>query len=202
MKRKFALTIVVLSIFGVLSTFISTAIDNPDTPLISSLLTLRYFTIQSNLIVLTYFWMLFYLKLDKNVKFNKFLGGVTVYITITFLVFAIALQKTWHPEGIGLVGNILNHYVVPIGTLAFLGWFKKDYLFTFSDIKTWLIYPIVYLVFLVIQGLISGDYIYPFFQIDEVGVLPFIYGILGVILLFLGLSAASIFITSKNKIID
>ncbi|XMB72903.1 Pr6Pr family membrane protein [Mycoplasmatota bacterium WC30] len=199
MKRKFALIIVILATVGVLATIISTALENPETPVISSILTLRYFTIQSNFIVIIYFWWLFSGKFKQNKQFTQLFGGVVVYITITFMVFAIVLQKTWNPDGIGLIGNVLNHYVTPIGTLIFLGLFRKDYQFTFSDIKTWLIYPIVYLIILVLQGLISGDYIYPFFQIDEIGVLPFIYGILGIIVLFMGLSIAAVFVTPNQS---
>ena len=199
MKKAFTLTIVVLGTIGVLSTMIGSAIDNPGSPLISALQTFRYFTIQSNLIVIVYFWLIFSLKLDKNKKFNDFLGGVTVYITITFLVFAIMLAGTWNPNGVSQLGNILNHYITPLLTIGFLVWYRQEYNFEFSNIKKWIIYPLLYVVFVLIHGSITSDYIYPFFEVDTLGIWYFLISVFSIVTLFLILSSSLVFLTKKNK---
>ncbi len=198
MKRKIALMIVILGSIGVLSTMIGSALDNPSTPLISALSTLRYFTIQSNLIVIIYFWLLFSLKLDKHKKFNDLLGGVTVYISITFMVFAIMLARTWSPDGISQLGNILNHYVVPLLTIGFLIWFRKLYNFQFRNIKYWIIYPILYVTFVLIHGAFTQDYLYPFFEIDVIGIDYFLLAFLSIVTLFFVLSTAYILLTNNR----
>lgn len=199
MKKAFSLIIVIAGTIGVLSTMIGSAIDNPTMPLLSSLQTLRYFTIQSNLIVVVYFWLLFSLKLDKNKKFNDMLGGVTVYITITFIVFAIMLARTWNPVGISQVGNILNHYIVPLLTIGFLIQFRKEYHFSFSNIKFWIIYPLIYGIFVLIHGAITLDYLYPFFEIDTNGIWYFLISVFTIIILFFFLSCSFIYLTKKKK---
>jgi len=201
MKRKFSILLVIMGTVGVLSTIVSTAIDNPETPLLSALGTFKYFTVQSNIIVIIYFWLLFSLKLNQNKLFNKLLGGVTVYITITFMVFVILLQAAWHPTGLGMFGNILNHYIVPITTIGYLIYFKGDYKFYFKDILIWIIYPISYVIFLLIFGTITGDYIYPFFNINELGFLSFFIAFIGIFILFFILACTAVFITNKkNKV--
>lgn len=198
MKRKIALLIATLGSIGVLSTMIGSALDNPLTPFGSALGTLRYFTIQSNIIVIVYFWLLFLLKFDKHKKFNDSFGGVTVYISITFIVFAIMLARTWNPSGISQVGNILNHYVVPLLTLGYLIWFRKSYNFRLSNIKSWIIYPILYVIFVLIHGAFTQDYLYPFFEIDTIKIGYFLLAFLGIVTLFFILSISYIFLT-KNK---
>lgn len=169
MKRKFALIIAVLGTLGILFTLIYHMFDNPSTPLASGLEIFRYFTILSNLIVAIYFWLLFSLNLDKNSLFKKLLGGVAVYITITGVVFALFLQADFQQFGLDKVGSIISHYIIPILTVGFLLFFREDYNFSFKDIIKWSIFPIGYIIFLLIRGSVTSDYIYPFLELDSLG---------------------------------
>ena len=198
MKRTYALIISLVGLAGVILTAISTGLDNTDQFWLSAFSVLKYFTIQSNLMVTIYFGAIYFFKWDQLPKYKSWLGGVTVYITITFLVFVTLLQSIWHPVGIGLWGNILNHYVTPIFTIIFLVLYRKDYLFTTSNILQWLIYPLIYIVFVLISGLAVGDYIYPFFQINEVGVGGFLIVFFGIMMLFFLLSIGAVMLTRKK----
>ncbi len=199
MKRTYALIISLFSLVGVVLTAVSAGLDNPEHFWFSAVSVLKYFTIQSNLMVTIYFGAIYFFKWDQQPKLKPWLGAVTVYITITFLVFVTLLQNIWHPVGIGLWGNILNHYVTPIFSIVFLVIYRKDYLFTKSNILQWLIYPLIYIVFVLISGLAVGDYIYPFFQINEVGVGGFLIVFFCIMVLFFLLSIGAIILTRKKN---
>ncbi|MBN2540414.1 MAG: Pr6Pr family membrane protein [Bacilli bacterium] len=199
MKKKTALLILSIGTIGVLATIISVALDNPDTPLGSALGTFKYFTILSNLIVIVYFWLVFSLNMDRFPIFKTLFGAVVVYITVTFLVYAVMLEGTFDLSGLGRFGSILCHYVVPIMTIGFLIYYRDEYSFHNKDILKWIAFPIVYFVFLVLFGVFTGDYIYPFFDINEVGFLAFLIAFLGIMGLFILLSFLVILITRPIK---
>lgn len=199
LKKKTALLILSIGTIGVLATIISVALDNPDTPLGSALGTFKYFTILSNLIVIVYFWLVFSLNMDRFPIFKTLFGAVVVYITVTFLVYAVMLEGTFDLSGLGRFGSILCHYVVPIMTIGFLIYYRDEYSFHNKDILKWIAFPIVYFVFLVLFGVFTGDYIYPFFDINEVGFLAFLIAFLGIMGLFILLSFLVILITRPIK---
>ncbi len=199
LKKRLALMLSVVATIGVIATLASNGIDNPDTPIVSMLASFKYFTIQSNIFVIFYFALLLSAKISENSLFKKLIGAVTAYITITFIVFVFMLQSTWHPEGIAQLGNIINHYIVPILTIAFLVFYRKDYNFKMQDLIIWMIYPITYVLFLLLHGVITGDYIYPFFEIDELGITYFLLAFFGIMILFFLISIGEIILTKKKE---
>ena len=198
LKRKYSLVLAVITTIGLISTFIGTMIDNPDSPILSGLGILKYFTIQSNLFIATYFWLNYIKKGDHKLLSSTILGAISVYITITFLGYAIFLEAIYDPTGIALVGTILNHYVTPLLVIAFVIIFRKGYKYQFSDLKKWIIYLLVYLVFFLIYGAITSDYYYVFLDLNELGLVWFLISVTGLISLFLLLSCSLIYI-SKSK---
>ncbi|MBI9010526.1 MAG: Pr6Pr family membrane protein [Tenericutes bacterium] len=199
MKRKFALLIVILSTLGIIFTLIYHVLDNPTTMLASGLGIFKYFTILSNLVVTVYFWLLFSLKQDKYEKFNKLLGGVTIYITVTGLVFVFILQSGFHQVGLDLLGSILCHYIIPILTVAFLIIYRKDYHFKFKDILVWMIFPLAYIGFVLIRGAFTSNYIYPFLELDSLGAVKFLLNVFALLFFFIALSIILVFLTRQKK---
>lgn len=199
MKRRWALAIVTVGTIGILAHIIQDAfIEYPDAPLMS-LQIFKYFTIQSNLIAIVYFWLYFSLRLHyKSPTFQKLSGMVMVCITITFLVYLVFLEPVYDPVGLNLLGSILLHYINPLLVVGFVLYYRRDYELTISDIKLWFVYPITYLVFLLLHGIISTDYLYPFFQVSEVGVWGLIGAILGIFGLYLLLSVVFVKIVSRK----
>jgi hypothetical protein len=184
---------------GILFTLTYHVLDNPSTPLASGLGIFKYFTILSNLVVVIYFWMMFSLKLDKSKKFDSWLGAVTVYITITGVIFAAFLQADFRQVGLDKVGSILNHYVIPILTIGFLLYYRKEYAFRFKDILKWMIFPVLYLMYLLIRGSITDDYLYPFFNINILGVGLVTLYTFGMIAFFGLLSFGAVILTNKKN---
>jgi hypothetical protein len=199
MKNRFALLIVVSSALGLSFVLINTMfIEEVSNRLLNGLALFKFFTIQSNLIVMMYFIMYLTSNFKNNETFKKVFGGVVIYITITFIVFLIFLEPIYNPKGFALVGSLFNHYITPLLVLGFLFKFKDDYTFSFSDTKTWIVYPIIYLLFLFSYGLITNNFIYPFFQVNEVGIIGIIASILVLVILFVLMSFSLVKIVSKK----
>ena len=199
MKKKYALSIVVTSTLGIIFILINTLFFEEKTnQFLSALALFKYFTIQSNLIVTIYFYLYVFTSLKEKNIFNKMLGGVVIYISITFLVFLLFLEPIYSPEGFALAGSILNHYISPLLVMIFVYKFRDDYSFEMANIKIWIIYPLVYFAFLVINGVITNNYLYPFFQVSEVGVIGIIVSAVGIVVLFLIMSFTIVKIVSKK----
>ena len=197
MKKYLTASISVLAISGILINVLVSSFEDPFS-LFRGLGLFRYYTLQSNLIVAIYFALFFNGKWRNNDLYKRFIGGVTIYITITFFIFMIFLQPGWHPTGWNAVSNVLSHYLVPVLTIFFFGKYHKEYEFKMNDMFWWIVYPILYVVFIVVFGSISGDYLYPFFQVAEVGVFGLIYTIILLVLFFLGLSFILMKIVTKK----
>jgi len=126
------------------------------------------------------------------------IGGIVIYISITFLIFLIFLEPRYSSKGFALAGSILNHHVTPFSSIYFLYKFRSDYTFNYSFIKAWIMYSIIYLFFLLIYGLITDDYIYPFFQVSLVGVFGMFFSIVGLVMMFIAMLFSWVKIVSKK----
>jgi len=199
MKKYLIPLIGFLAMAGISLNVMISAFETPYS-LMRGLSLFRYYTLQSNLIVGVYFLLLGSKVLNKYDIFNRFFGGVTIYITITFVVFAIFLQGTYHPTGLQGVVNIVSHYIVPILAILYFVIIKNELTFKRLDMLWWIIYPLIYIIFMVIYGGITGDYLYPFFQVSEIGVNGLILTIVLLVGFFMGLSFLLMKIVSKKEI--
>ena len=104
-------------------------------------------------------------------------GAVTLYVAITGLVyhlvltnqasgFAMAPVERTLPDAIG---NQLLHTVVPL--LAVLDWllFDERGRFRWRYALYWLAFPLGYLAFALVRGLVVDRYPYPFINVNDLG---------------------------------
>ena len=149
----------------------------------------KFFTTQSNFFVVV--WLFLALMWRKNPQKLESISGyvhaiVTVYISVTFIVFNTILASSYHPTGIDVYTNIIEHMLNPVI-------FVLDYLYTERTHFSWkavmpmLIYPHVYLVFSFIMGsyITVGDYIYPFLDYPTLGLGGYLTWYLVLVILFL-----------------
>lgn len=189
-----------LAVLGISLTLFNTVfLSGVSQPFIEGVKTFRYFTIQSNLIVALYFGLSYTNKWNNSKKFDSLMGGVAIYITITFIVFMTMIDPYLTQVGLSLIGSIFLHYIVPALVIVFLIHYRYEYHFSSRDPFIWLIYPLSYLIFMLIYGKITNDYIYPFFQVDEIGVFRLIIMITIMILFFTFLSFLLVKILSKRE---
>lgn len=141
---------------------------------------LSYFTFQSNFLVAAWLIIsLIFIKKENDAPIFSFFihGAILVYITFTFIAYTFVLQPL---EGFFLIDD--NHYFIPI-------FFVIEWLYTKSKFKQkpktgkkikinyalfWLLYPLLYLVYILIRGLYTGNYPYPFLDLTLIGPIPFI----------------------------
>lgn len=149
-----------------------------------------YFTILTNFLVTIYFTN----ELVKGKGIGLFnrqstIASLTVFIMIVGAVYHIALKPIWNPEGFTMVLSEIHHTIVPLGTLIYWLFFKAQYRVRFKSMLLWLIYPLVYISFVIWRGGLSGFYPYPFLNVGELGfnqVLINSAGLLGVMVAGMG----------------
>lgn len=96
------------------------------------------------------------------------LTATTVYILIVGLVYNIILRLLWEPQGLQLWVDEWLHSVMPVLFLLFWLIFVPKCGLPWKGVLTWLIYPFVYLLFIVLRGALSGFYPYPFIDINKI----------------------------------
>jgi len=124
----------------------------------------KYFTMQTNLIVTI--WLTLAIVWHNKPEFLEKItgplkGAFTLYITITFIFFAIILSPFYHPPTpFAAFSNLVLHYITPIAFI--LDWILTEtkMRYKWNYLHYWIVYPIGYLVFALIHGKITGDYLY------------------------------------------
>ncbi len=139
----------------------------------------KYFTLQSNALVMLYalLALINFRSMTEKEWFKRALTPVTSYIMLTGITFLIILAPTSNAQGLQRVASDLLHYLVP--SLMFLYWivFEEREL-QYSYIWSWIIYPFVFMFWGLYLAIMKEDYLYPFFDINKLGILivPYLAG--------------------------
>ena len=114
--------------------------------------------------------------------------GIAASIALVGIAYALLLQHLWHPEGLQLVADMLLHYVMPLLFLVY--WWvavpRGDVRWT--SVFTWMLYPVLYFVYAMTRGALSGVYPYPFINAAELGYEQALANALGVLVGFIALA--------------
>jgi hypothetical protein len=148
---------------------------------------LSYYTLQTNLMVAI--WLIIAIVLGEQEERPLIMhpiihGAICLYITTTFLIFAIFLSGGYQPTGIEAISNILMHYIVPVAFI--LEWifseihtkYKYIYLLYYS------IYPFAYVFYTVIRGFFTGFYPYYFFDLNTISPISLAINVILLVILF------------------
>jgi hypothetical protein len=153
---------------------------------------LAYFTIQSNIIVGVTCLLLALNPERHSTVFAVFRLMGLVAITVTFVVFHVALSRLLDLDTWGQVANQLQHTIVPI--LTVIGWvaFGPRGLTSARIARMTALFPLAYMLFTVIRGPLSSDfYPYPFADVHALGYPRVIVNALWISLLFVGVAAGA-----------
>lgn len=112
------------------------------------------------------------------------LAAITVYILIVGIIYNLILRTLWNPQGLQWVVDELLHSAIPLLFLAFWIIFAPKDELLWMDIWSWLIYPIVYMLFILIRGSTSNFYPYPFINIKVLGLTTVLANSMGIALAF------------------
>lgn len=127
-----------------------------------------FFTILTNTIVALFFTGQV-LHIDRTYR-PGILSAVTVYIFMVGIVYQVLLRHIWQPKGLQLIVDELLHTINPLLVILYWYLYEEKSLVKYSQIKSWLAYPLAYLVYIIIRGRFSGFYPYPFVNVAEIGI--------------------------------
>lgn len=145
-----------------------------------------YFTIESNIFaaVMLIASALMLLKRRQGAGIAFLRGAATLYMMITGIVFSILLSGY---DALTAVpwDNIVLHYIIPIAVL--IDWIldPPTRAITFKNATLWLLYPLLYLVYSLVRGLLVDWYPYPFLN-------PMLDGYAGIVWVSMGILALSL----------
>ncbi len=157
-----------------------------------------YFTIQTNLIVAI---CLSSVLVKPGGFFDKssLQSAVGVYIVVVGLVYHVLLSRLWKPEGLQWVADTLLHSVVPILYILFWLIFTPASNMNVRNIFRWMIYPIFYFGWVLIQAIYTRFYPYPFIDVESIGYRNSLIHALGLLIVFFLLGLLSIWLKKPAK---
>jgi hypothetical protein len=160
----------------------------------------KAFTMQTNLFVTI--WLTLAILWHNNPEMLQKItgplkGAFTLYITITFIFFAVLLAPFYHPTGFAAFSNLVLHYITPIAFIVDWILTETKLRYKWNYILYWIIYPIGYLVFAFIHGTFTGNYLYFFLDISALGILG--YALFISVLIAAGLVLGCLYIAINRK---
>ncbi len=151
-----------------------------------------FFTILTNSLVAIYFTSISVRGKNSNLlRIQKpgVLTSITVYITVVGLVYQIVLRQIWQPTGIQMIVDELLHSIIPISVIAYWYGYEDKSVIAYGQIIQWLIYPLLYLLFILGRGGVSNFYPYPFVDVAVLGLPKVVVNSIILLALFVVLSA-------------
>ena len=191
-----------VALFGIGYRFIDTFVRNGFLP---SLNLLGYFTIQSGLMIIAMFIVLIVNQLKGNPENHikpGLRGAVLLYALVTSIIFLTMLNDKVDMSGFSYIVLYVNHFL----TALLLG---IDHLFTlpagsyqWKHVPHWLIYPMSYLAFTLIESAIAGRYRYFFLNYAEYGLPFYLLNVVFLTLVFVALSSLMILVNRRLKKVE
>jgi hypothetical protein len=158
-----------------------------------------FFTILTNTLVALYFSCLYFTKNHESKLITKpgILTAITIYITLVCLVYQIALRQIWQPQGLQRIVDELLHSVIPIFVIIFWYMYETTIAIKYSQILKWSIFPLTYLVYILVRGSFSNFYPYPFVDVSHLGMKKVLTNSAVILVAFLIISTVLLFIGKK-----
>lgn len=169
-QRSFQICIAAITWFAVILQFYLQIVNRTTGTGEAIIRFFSYFTILTNILVAVCFSSLS-LKNNETGFFHKpgVLTAITVYIFIVGLVYNLVLRSQWNPQGLQLLVDNLLHTVTPLLTLAYWFLYTSTRNIGIQQLATWLLYPLFYLVYVLIRGSFSNFYPYFFIDVSKLG---------------------------------
>jgi hypothetical protein len=171
MKRVFLIIGALAGWFAVLLQYYI-AMTVADSRLAETIRFLSFMTIWTNVIVALFYTVSL---LAPKSKLGRFFSkpmvqaGLLLYIIIVGLIYHLLLAKQWNPQGWEYIADQSLHTVVPVLFLFYWMLFADKEKLNMKSVLRWMIYPLVYVVYSLIRGAITGKYPYFFVDVSKLG---------------------------------
>jgi len=163
---------------------------------------LSYFTIQNNLLIALALTVLLLKPLSSWGRFfssPSVLSALALYITIVCLVYQIVLRREHTQHGLfKFCDEILHTLSPPLFILFWLRFVDKGKI-AWSKAFNWLIYPLIYFLYIIARGAITGYYPYSFIDGTKLTYGQIAVNFFFLLLTFLALGMAFIGISRLQK---
>jgi hypothetical protein len=131
---------------------------------------LSYFTVLTNILVaIVVTASIIRGKPDTFLTGPGTMAAVAVYIIIVGVIYSLFLRPLWNPVGFQLAADVALHgltpILYPIYWLIFVPKGKLKWIYPVY----WLIYPLFYVAYSLLRGLLINRYLYPFADITILG---------------------------------
>jgi hypothetical protein len=126
------------------------------------------------------------------------LSAVAVYIFIVGLTYSLLLRSIWDPTGLSLVLDVALHDITPILYVLFWFFFVPKGTLWWSAALYWLIYPVVYVLYCLARGAITG--LYPYYFVD-VTLLGYPKALLNTALMLLGFWMIGLIVVAIDRFV-
>lgn len=130
-----------------------------------------FFTILTNILVAIVFTALWLQPKNRFSFFTRFntISATAVYIFVVGFVYNTVLRFIWEPQGLQRIVDEMLHLIIPIVFIIYWMYNIKSNSIQWKSIFNWLMYPMVYLVVILIRGHFADYYPYPFVNVLELG---------------------------------
>ncbi|WP_255474121.1 Pr6Pr family membrane protein [Pontibacter qinzhouensis] len=127
------------------------------------------------------------------------LTALTVYITIVGAVYQLLLRHIWEPTGLQRLVDELLHTINPLLVIGYWYVYEKAGELRFKQIGLWLLYPMAYLIFILVRGSFSNFYPYPFIHVAEIEIRQALTNSFMLLLVFIVTAAVFIFVGQRTS---
>ena len=166
LSRMLAVVIAVSAWLGILIELRAVMGNGTDLP-VAIWTTFGYFTILTNFLVAILFTHIAVVGLYPAHAW--IVGGLALSIMLVGVVFALLLQGLRVLSGAGVFADFLLHKLNPLLVPLFWLLFVPKQILSFRAPFQWLLYPVGYLVYGTVRGMLEGRYAYPFLDVGDLG---------------------------------
>lgn len=162
-----------------------------------------YFTILTNIMAtMAFSLILFSARSAWGIFFarNRVFAAITVYMVVVGAIYNILLRPITSPIGLGKLTNELMHVVMPLITLIYWILFVKKENLEWKLIWSWLSYPFLYVCVILLTGIFTNHYPYPFINVTRLGYQQVCINSIGVATLFACLCLLMIALSKKKQV--
>lgn len=130
-----------------------------------------YFTIETNILVMiTLLASAIAIAAGKSGKFDLLRSATTVYILVVGIGFSVLLSGLKDVELTAVPwDNVVLHYIIPVAVFADFITDRPRRKLPFKKALLWLLFPIMYAIYALVRGGLTGWYPYPFLNPDVAG---------------------------------
>lgn len=130
-----------------------------------------FFTILTNIIVAIVFTALWLQPKNSFSFFTRFntISATAVYIFVVGFVYNTVLRFIWEPTGLQRVVDELLHLIIPIVFILYWYFSIESNTIKWKSFFNWLLYPMIYLIVILVRGHLVNYYPYPFVNVLELG---------------------------------